>query len=110
MDGHPTAVEAVWVPGLNQSACRTQITTGNPTQADRLARAIDAAPRFPQGSFGCPNDDGSGVILYFGYTKQPAEMATISLSGCRSVQAPARRPRTVTTAVEQALTPLMPPG
>jgi hypothetical protein len=108
VDRHPVAVAAVWVPGLNQRPCRSQITNGKSAQADRLASAIDAAPRFPSGRIACPNDDGSGVVLYFSYSHSQPETATVTLRGCRSVQAPARRARQVTTAVYQALAPLMP--
>ena len=110
VDRHPVAVEAVWIPGLNQRPCRSEVTRGTAVEAAKIAAAIDAAPRFPSGDFSCPNDDRSATQLYFSYPSHRSQMAEVALSGCTSVHAPGRRARQLTVAVREALGPLEPPA
>jgi hypothetical protein len=104
----PHAVVALWLPGLNQKLCATEITHRGATVAVRLAADIRRAPVFPSGTFNCANDDGSAVELIFSYDGPPAEQVLVGLSGCSRITAPHRAAREVTPQLMRDLSGLAP--
>ena len=68
VDTSPIGVTALWLPGLNAQACEDQLTHYGRRVATALADGIRGSPRFPSGTYNCPADDGSEVILFFHYS------------------------------------------
>lgn len=94
VDPAPRGATLVWLPGLNSTTCRAQMTTLDQPAASRLAQDLLAAPSVPSGRYNCPNDDRAGVTAYFRYADQPeAEVVDIHMSGCAFVGAPGRQVR-----------------
>ena len=109
VDPKPADVTAVWIPGLNQRPCRTATVHYAATVAARLAHDVRSAPRFPNGTFACPADDGSAVDLYFSYGAGHArEYVRVGLRGCTSVGAPGRSDRRATETLLRDLAALAP--
>jgi hypothetical protein len=99
----PTALVAIWLPGLNAKRCAAHRTVSGASVAGRVATAIRRAPAFPDGALPCPYSDGAEVQLYLRYADRPAEYAAVTLSGCRAVGAPDRHARWNTKKLEHAL-------
>jgi hypothetical protein len=90
----PTSVTAIWSPRLDPRDCRDAITSGSRTLAAELAAALNDEPLVASGIYHCPMDDGSSVVLYFGYGEGHAtEIVTVALSGCRFISDPGRKSR-----------------
>jgi hypothetical protein len=104
---HPSTVVVVWLPELGQEPCRTALTRGNAATARRLAEDVMKAPKFPSGTFNCPNDSGIGARLYFGHDGT-ADLADLRLSGCRGISAPGRAAREMTGRLARDLAPIAP--
>lgn len=97
VDAQPRSARATWIPGLNQRPCRVVTLDYGIEVATRLAGDIRSAPAFPDGVFSCPADDASRVRLVFSYgAGRAAELAVVSLTGCRAVGAPGARSRRAT--------------
>lgn len=97
VDPHPKGLTAIWIPGLNQRPCRTARIQYGTSVATTLAQDIRTAPKFPEGTFNCPNDDASAVDLYFSYgAGQRSEYVWVGLRGCTSIGAPGRAVRRAT--------------
>jgi hypothetical protein len=107
---HPSGVETVWLPGLNDKVCKAVLVKGSAAVASDLARDIDAAPVVANGDeYMCPNDDGAAARLYFTYGgHHPAQRVDAQLSGCRWITAPDNGTRTSTTQFNQDLSTLAP--
>jgi hypothetical protein len=89
-----TSVTALWLPGLDASDCRGTTTRGARALAVELAAALDGEPAVGTGIYACPLDNGSSVVLYFGYgTRRASEAVTVALSGCRFISDPGRKSR-----------------
>ncbi|PZS14132.1 MAG: hypothetical protein DLM64_02150 [Solirubrobacterales bacterium] len=78
--------------GLNPSPKRigTLLHTRRVASAKRnagIARELDALPPFPSGehALACPNDDGSTMVLLFGYRHQSVDPVLVELTGCQTV-------------------------
>lgn len=104
---HPSAVVVVWLPGLGQEPCRTALTRGDAATARRLAEDVMKAPKFPSGTFNCPNDSGIGARLYLGHDGT-ADLVDLRLSGCRGISAPGRASREMTDRLVRDLAPIAP--
>jgi hypothetical protein len=90
----PTSLTAIWIPGLDPNDCRKAITRGGRALSAALASALNDEPVVPAGIYHCPMDDGSSVLLYFGYGGDHAtEIVTVALSGCRFISDPDRKSR-----------------
>jgi hypothetical protein len=90
----PTSLTAIWIPGLDPNNCRDATTRGARAFAVALATALNSEPRVAAGIYHCPMDDGSSVVLYFGYSEGHAmETVTVALSGCRFISDPGRTSR-----------------
>ena len=97
VDSSPTGVSVVWLPGLNARPCLAALTHGAAEMAVALANDIQHAPYLSSRATSCPNDDGSGVRLYFSYAGGHAtEQADVNLAGCRAITAPGRSSRSAT--------------
>ena len=87
----PSAARAVTLslqPNMNTSAKPTaSVTITNPTAVARLAALIDGLPLFPPGTYSCPADFGTALVLTFRASPGgPAlAVATIELSGCEGI-------------------------
>ena len=54
--------------------------------AARLARELDALPRFPKDGFvACAEDDGSTLVAFFHYAGAPDDPVVVDLRGCNAV-------------------------
>jgi hypothetical protein len=85
----PTSVTAIWSRGLDAGACLDEITRGGRVLSAELAAALDDEPAVGKGIYACPLDNGSSVVMYFGYGKgHPLELVTAALSGCRFISDP----------------------
>jgi hypothetical protein len=89
-----TSVTALWLPGLDPSDCQAAITRGGRALAVELAAALDGEPAVGTGIYACPLDNGSSVVLYFGYGEgRASEAVSVALSGCRFISDPGRKSR-----------------
>lgn len=108
VDPHPLDATAAWIPAGDQRPCRVVTTPVARAQAERLAADIRSARTLPtSGTFNCPNANSSGVDLFFHYAGR-TEVATVGLSGCAGVSAPARLGRYVTDALRRDLAEIAP--
>lgn len=111
VDGDPTSLTAVWLPGLNAKRCVARRTVSSAALAARVARAIEQAKPMPDEPLPCPFSDGTTVRLYFGYANGSTEYAEAALDGCRPISAPDRAARWGnTTRFEKTLLPAAPPA
>ena len=110
----PSAVEAIWIPGLNDRTCRAQAVRGGPAIAAALATDIDHAPEAPRArKIMCPLDDGTAVRLYFtpkGAHKGAGALQRVDadLSGCSFIDAPGTGARSSTAPFRRDLATLAP--
>ncbi len=110
VDANPDAVTALWLPGLTNDPCLEQITHGDKAVAVILAHDIRIATYVQPGTYGCPSDDGSGVILYFAYPGgQPSEVVDAGLTGCAEIDAPGGRPRWMSDEFKSEVERIAPP-
>ncbi len=87
LSGHPFAVDAVRIPGLNDPLCRSGVVTASAALAGELGVDVNATQSVPQGrSINCPDDDGHGIDLVFRYA-EPSEATVVSVdfSGCQLI-------------------------
>jgi hypothetical protein len=90
----PTSVTALWLPGRDPSDCRAAITRGRRALAVELAAALNGEPAVGTGIYGCPLDNGSSVVLYFGFGEgRAAQAVSVALSGCRFISDPGHKSR-----------------
>jgi hypothetical protein len=110
VDPDPIGAVLIWYPDMNEQPCRTVRTTLTSTPAVQLAADVRAAPKFPSGTFNCPAAFGVEVDAYFSYKGQSqAQLADISLSGCRGIDAPGRSTRRYTDQLGIDLKAVAPP-
>ncbi|MCO5973511.1 hypothetical protein [Actinoallomurus soli] len=94
---------------MNQHPCRAELTRGDADSARRLAKDVEAAPKWPSGNFSCPMDDALGAELYFEQSKHAtAELVDAQLSGCRGITAPGRSSRWLTDRFARDLASIAP--
>lgn len=109
VDLYAGSVTAVWLPGLT-GRCAPDVTHGGRSTASALASDIRAAPPPPSGVFHCPADTRHGVSLYFSYGRGHAdERVDVDLTGCGTLTAPGRSPRTLPAHLRRDLVPITPP-
>jgi hypothetical protein len=85
----PASLIAIWSPGLDAGACLDEITRGGRVLSAELAATLDDEPAIGKGIYACPLENGSSVVMYFGYGKgHPLEFVTVALSGCRFISDP----------------------
>jgi hypothetical protein len=104
---HPTGAEVVWIPVLNDKACKPVLVRGTARIASALARDIDHAPMIPPHAvYCCPMDGGSGVRMYSTYRHhRAAQRIDASLTGCAWISGPGNGPRSETTEFRRGLEP-----
>jgi hypothetical protein len=106
---NPTSVDLVWTPGLNDKVCKSVQVRGNTGTASKIARDIDhAAPDANAAGMFCLADDGTRVLVYFGYQGTTVGPVIIQLSGCGWVYAAGSEMRQITTQLRIDLLPLTP--
>jgi hypothetical protein len=111
VDGSPTTMTAVWLPGLNATHCVARRTVSNAALAAKVAKAIERAKAMPDEPLPCPFSDNTSVRLYFGYADGSDEYADVALNGCRPISAPGRASVWGnTTQFEKTLLPAAPPA
>jgi len=108
VDPDPVRVTALWLPGPS-ATCMPVTTYGDSTEARALASDIRSAPHPPSGTYNCPSDSGTGVELYLSYARSTSyERADIDLTGCGSLSAPDRSPKSATLQLRHDLRPIAP--
>ena len=106
---HPSAVAVVWLPGLNSRACKAVLTRGNAHIGSTLASDIDGARVVPNAeTYMCPDDDGTGVRLYFMYAHGATRRIDADLSGCSWITAPVDGTRASTPRFREDMSTLAP--
>ena len=83
-----TAVTLTMKSGLGAHAKGpAPVTITNQATVGKLAALIDGLPLFPSGTYNCPMDDGSSLMLTFsaGRGGPALATATVALSGCQGV-------------------------
>lgn len=92
VDPDPTVATVFWIPGLNSTTCRVEVTELPAVPAVSLAGAVRAAaPLSGDAVMNCPDDDGSAAWIFFRYAARPAlDVIEVDLTGCRLVSAPDR--------------------
>ncbi|GAA4615895.1 hypothetical protein GCM10023195_70350 [Actinoallomurus liliacearum] len=109
VDPHPVGIVVVWLPGMNQHPCRAELTRGNADLARRIAKDVEAAPKWPSGVFHCPMDDALDAELYFEQPRHAkAELVDAGLAGCRGIAAPGRSARQFTDRFARDLASIAP--
>jgi hypothetical protein len=107
---HPSAVDVIWLPGLNDTDCKAVLVKGTARIASDLARDIDSARFVPGGrTFFCPFDDGTAARLYFMYGHRSPLRIDAELNGCAWITAPGEGDRSPTSQFRQDLATLAPP-
>lgn len=91
--------------------CRVTVSTYGSAPAVEIADAISALPATRQGSYSCPSDAGTGLMLLFHYfgTSQ-VERVDVDFTGCGGVTAPGRTSRKLTARLRTLLDAEAPPG
>jgi hypothetical protein len=106
---HPSAVDIVWLPGLNSRACKAVLTRGTAHIASTLTSDIDGARVVPNAdTYMCPDDDGTGARLYFMYADGATQRIDADLSGCSWITAPGDGARSSTSMFRQDMSILAP--
>jgi hypothetical protein len=106
---HPSAVAAVWIPGLNSRACKAVLTRGNAHIASTLASDIDGARVVPNAdTYMCPDDDDRGARLYFMYAHGATRRIDADLSGCSWITDPGDGTRASTPKFREDMSTLAP--
>jgi hypothetical protein len=54
----------------------------DPAKVSRYATALDGLREWPEGTYSCPEDDGSSNLAFFGYRGDAPAVVEISLTGC----------------------------
>ena len=90
--GDPASAVALWLPGMNDRPCRARRTVIGRAAAQRLAADVRRSPT-ASGVSNCPNDDATGVQIWFQFDGQEDQSIVVGLRGCTSVWAADRRPR-----------------
>jgi hypothetical protein len=105
VSAHPSAVEIVWIPGLNDKRCQSVLTRGGAHVAAALASTVNHAPVIPKGAlYACPADDGTSVRIYFSFgDDRPAQRIDADLTGCSWISAPGEGRRSSTSRFRNAL-------
>lgn len=85
----PTGVTAVVLsatPGANLNV-KLPATVTDQAAVRKLTALIDGLPRFPEGAYSCPNDNGASLVLTFlaGRGGSVLAVATVRLAGCEGV-------------------------
>jgi hypothetical protein len=99
----PTSIEIVWIPGLNSTRCRSEITHSGRHAARKLATGVERAERVGKGMYNCPEDDATRARLYLSYPHGRTEYVGVALAGCRMMSAPNRAARWPSTRVARVL-------
>ncbi len=77
-----TGVALLWLPATTDRQCRLQRTSGSAATAGRLAAALNAGQVVPPGgTYNCPIDYDSAVLLTFTGVRVPPVL--VRLIGCR---------------------------
>jgi hypothetical protein len=90
VDPDPSAVTAIWYPGLNTPSadCTASVAQVGTKLARTLAADIRSAQPVKNGRYNCPADLARGVVLYFTYPdRAQAQTVTVSVSGCSWITA-----------------------
>jgi len=81
-----TAVVLSATPGADLNA-KLPATVTDQATIGKLTALIDGLPRFPAGTYSCPNDNGDSLLLTFlaGRSGLVLAVATVKLAGCEGV-------------------------
>lgn len=75
--------------GLNHGSRSLTLATKRllrePGRVDLYARTLDHLQPWPEGTYACPEDDGSRILALFGYPEEAPAVVEISLTGCEGV-------------------------
>lgn len=106
----PVGAAAVWLPGLNSTACEAVLTQGGTALARRLAADVARAPYIPPGTYSCPMSDGTSVRVSFIFLTGSSQTVGIALNGCAGITSRACRARALTAALRRDLSAIAPPA
>jgi hypothetical protein len=81
-----TAVSLAMTPGASLNA-KLPATVTDQATVSKLTALIDGLPRFPEGAYNCPMDNGASLVLTFraGRSGPVLAVATVKLAGCEGV-------------------------
>lgn len=99
-----TGANLSWTPGMNHPGS-VQRTTADLATATELFQAISNAPHRVSGTYACPADTGSKVLVQFRSSIGPSTTTTITLTGCAGPDG-----RRMTDRLQQLLNRLEPTG
>jgi hypothetical protein len=107
---HPSAVDVVWLPGLNDRTCRAVLVKGGGRIASLLAQDIDSARFVPNDAgYSCPIEDGASARMYFSYGHRRVPQRIDALfGGCGWITAPDKGTRESTSKFQKDLVTLAP--
>lgn len=106
----PVGVAAVWLPGLNSTACEAVLTQGGTALARRLAADIARAPYVRPGTYSCPMTDGTSVRVSFIFPTGSSQTVHVALTGCAWITSRSTRARALTAATRRDLSAIAPPA